>query len=232
MIAQVVGFIGMLLVPIGVLWLIQELRKIKGNSEPSNNWRNGYYFAITATILCTIFGLFFALGFLMNLGPVSAIAVLLLTGLGIAKAAHSIRKLRKETTVRFHAAPLYLLSIPIIAFSVRFFFIGPVSDFSRNYAIEKGQHLVGIIEEYYARHNRYPHSIEELAFVPKPSIMGIDKFQYELFGDTYNLWFEQYLEVGATREVVMYNKNNEHNVKGHYASFNAKQPSWRYYWLD
>jgi hypothetical protein len=62
--------------------------------------------------------------------------------------------------------------------------------------------------------------------------MGIDEFRYERNGNAYNLSFIQWQHVGATEEVVMYNKNDQHNVKGHFASYDAKKPHWRYYWLD
>ena len=54
-IAQLTGFAGLLLVPIGVLWLIQEIKKRAGNNnKPLNNWSNGYYYAITAICICTL----------------------------------------------------------------------------------------------------------------------------------------------------------------------------------
>ena len=27
-------------------------------------------------------------------------------------------------------------------------------------------------------------------------------------------------------------KNNQFNIKGHFACYDAKEPHWRYYWLD
>ncbi|MFN2440009.1 MAG: hypothetical protein ABR503_12475, partial [Chitinophagaceae bacterium] len=151
------------------------------------------------------------------------------------KLIPGIKNLKRTPSKAFNAAPLYLLSIPIIAFTVRAFFIGPVSDYSRNYAIERGQKLINFIENYYTQRGDYPDSIEDLYWkydIPKPSIMGINEFKYQRNGNTYNLFFVQWQHVGATQEVVMYNKNDEHNVKGHFASYNAKQPHWKYYWLD
>lgn len=127
---------------------------------------------------------------------------------------------------------LYLLSLPLIAFTVSMFFMAQVSDYSRNYAIRQGQAVINAIENYYTQRSRYPESIDELHNIPKPSVMGIGEFRYERNGTAYNLSFIQWQHVLATKEVVMYNKNNEQNIKGHFASYNAKQPHWKYYWLD
>ncbi len=232
MMAQVTGFIGLLLIPFGIFWLIQELKKITDHHESMNNWRNGYYYAITATCICTFIGLLFALIFLMAVGLSAAIVALALIIYTLYKLVPAIKNLKRNETKRFNAAPLYLLSIPLIAFAVRFFFIGPVSDYSRNYAIKHAEKVIHAIENYYAQKGDYPQSIEYLYDLPKPSVMGIDDFIYERNGDGYNLSFVQWQHVGATREVVMYNKNDEHNVKGHFAYYHAKQPHWKYYWLD
>ena len=39
-VAQVTGFIGLLLIPIGTLWIIQEIKKISGSTTTFNNWSN------------------------------------------------------------------------------------------------------------------------------------------------------------------------------------------------
>ena len=164
-------------------------------------------------------------------GPTSSVLLLIGAGLVFYKLLPSIKSLKSNNNT-FHAAPLYLLSIPVISFVVRLLLIGPISDYSRNYAIENSQQLINAIEDYYVRNNHYPETIETLNYVPKPFIMGIEEFEYERSGDSYNVWFTQRQAIIATKEVVMYNKNDQHNVKGHYASFNTKKSHWRYYWLD
>lgn len=230
--AQVTGFIGLLLVPFGILWLIQEIKKIVNNNKPFNNWNSGYYYAVIATCICTIFSFFLAFSLLLGAGPSAAIASLLAIGFALYKLMPAVKNLKRKPKKSFNAAPLYLLSIPLIAFTVRLFFIGQVSDFSRDYAINQGQVVINAIENYYSQQSHYPESIDELYDIPKPSVMGISEFRYERNGDAYNLFFIQWQHVLATKEVVMYNKNDEQNIKGHFASYTAKQPHWRYYWLD
>ena len=164
-------------------------------------------------------------------GPSAVVLTLLVASVALYKLVPAVRSLRQNSG-SFNAAPLYLLSVPLIAFTVRIFLIGPVSDYSRNYAIENGQRLISAIENYYSLNNHYPESIEELDYVPKPFIMGIEEFQYERRDNDYSLWFIQWQSIIATKEVVMFNKNDNHRIKGHYASFNVKQPHWKYYWLD
>jgi hypothetical protein len=225
------GFFGLLLVPIGLIWLIQELKRRVDSDQSPNNWTNGYYLAVTATVLGTLIMLFFSFGMFMLVGMTGAILSLLFTCWGLYKIIPMIKGLRHDTK-HFHAAPLYLLTLPLIAFAFRMFLVGPVSDYSRNFAIQNGEQLIAEIENYYQTHQEYPENIEELYNVPKPFIMGIEKFQYERRGSDYNLWFIQWQSIIATKEVVMYNKSGNYNVKGHYASFDASKQNWRYYWLD
>lgn len=231
--AQVTGFLGLLLVPFGILWLIQEIRKRVDGEWPLNNWSSGYYFAITATCICFFMSMLFALSMNFAIGPSAMVVSLLLIGFLLYKyVIPSIKKLRKPGVKRFNATPLYLLSIPMIAFTVRLFFIVPASDYSRNYAINHGEKVISAIESYYQSNGAYPESLEHIYDLPKPSVMGIDEFIYQRNGSGYNLSFVQWQHYGATREVVMFNKNDEHNVKGHFASYNAEKEHWKYYWLD
>lgn len=235
MAAQLLGYIGLLLVPIGALWLIQEIKKKAGKVAAYNNWNSGYYYAITATVVCVFFSLFFALILLMSVGISACIIALVAVAIILFRQVVAIRKLKNNSQQVFNTAPLYFLSVPLIAFAVCSFFVSPVSNYSREYAIQQGQQLVAVIEKYKAEKGAYPQSLESVYYVaeiPKPSIMGISEFVYELNGDSYNVAFVQHQHLGATKEVVMYNKNDEHNVKGYFAKHDAKQLHWKYYWLD
>lgn len=234
-VAQLTGFVGLLLVPIGILWLIQEIKKNAVNDKPLSNWSTGYYYAITAGCIVTLISLIVVLVLLVIVGPSAAAIGLIVIAFTIYKFVFAIRNLKYRSVKTFNAAPLYLLSAPIIAFTVYMFLLGPVSNYGRNYAIKQGEKLIDAIESYYIQRGDYPESIENLYYhyhVPKPSVMGIDDFKYERNGNAYNLSFVQWQHVGATEEVVMFNKNDQHNVKGHFASYNAEKQHWKYYWLD
>ncbi|HYJ37609.1 MAG TPA: hypothetical protein VEV87_03295 [Chitinophagaceae bacterium] len=230
--AQLTGYMGLLLVPIGIFWLIEEIKKLAGTNKLLNNWNSGFYFAIAATCICTFLCLIFTLALSFEVGMSASIVSLVIIVVVLYKLCKAIRGLRHITKPKFNATPLYLLSIPLIAFTVSLFFVSPVSELARNYAIKQGEKVIDAIESYRDQRGSYPQSIEYLYDLPKPSIMGSDKFIYELNGDAYNLSFVQHQHLGATREVVMYNKNDEQNVKGHFAAYDAKQPHWKYYWQD
>ena len=234
-VAQLTGFLGLLLVPIGTLWLIQEIKNLANTDKPVNNWTNGFYYAICAVSIFIFVGLFVALMLFATVGLSVGVIGLFILVLILYRLIPDIKKLRTKSIRSFNAAPLYLLSVPLIAFALRSLFIGPVSDQARNYAIKQGEKLIYAIESYYDHRGEYPESIDNLFYhydIPKPSVMGIDNFQYERNGDAYNLSFVQWQHFLATEEIVMYNKNDEHTVKGHFASYNARKPHWKYYWLD
>lgn len=233
--AQLTGFFGLLLVPIGILWLIQEIRKIAGRKAPTSNWANGYYFAITTTIICFLFALIIVMGFFISVGLSAAVISAALLTFIFYRSIPAIKNLKNPTKPVFHSAPLYLLSVPVIAFTARLFFMSAATEYSRNYAIEQGHKVIAAIENYRNQKGSYPESLEYVhyvSYVSSPSIMGIPEFRYEKNGAAYNLSFVQWQNVGETEEVVMFNKFDEHNVKGHYASYNAGAPHWKYYWLD
>lgn len=230
-IAQLTGFFGLLMVPIGIFWLITERKKTTGKAS-LNNWNNGYYFAIAASCIGTLFSLFVVVTLTVAVGISAGIIALSVLAYALYKIFYSIKKLKILPSSAFNPTPFYLLSIPIIAFAVRISLIEPASNYSRNYAIQQAQQAIGMIEQYHEQYNQYPESIEQFANLPKPSVMGIDDFIYERNGNGYNLSFVQWQHFGATREVVMYNKEDQHNVKGHFASHDIQQPHWKYYWLD
>src|SRR5688500_824283 len=75
-VAQTTGFLGLLLVPIGIIWLVQEIRKNRDRNENANNWINGYYFATAATVVCGVLTLFFLIGLLLMVGLTSVVLTL------------------------------------------------------------------------------------------------------------------------------------------------------------
>ena len=234
-IAQLTGFLGLLLVPVGAVWLIQEVRILAGHKIPFNNWTNGYYYSISAVIISIFISFVFVMMLLINVGSSAAVISLVVFGFIIYKFFLFMKRLRSRSDRSFNAMPLYLISLPLIAFAFRWFFMGPVSDHARSYAIRQAEKLIYAIESYYDQRGEYPESIENLVYhyhIPKPSVMGIDEFQYERNGNAYNLSFIQWQHFGATEEIVMYNKIDQHTVKGHFASYDARQPHWKYYWLD
>lgn len=236
---QFSGFFGLLLIPIGVVWAIVEWKKRSAKTTPSaNNWNNGYYFALAATVIGVLIYSFVMLAFcfLEKEGwwviAVSAPPLLLV----LWKILLGIQNLRKKIIPRFNPAPFYLLSIPVVALLAKLLLMTPVAQLSREIAIRQSRPLIAAIENFQEKEGRYPEALAELhpAYlrdIPKPGIMGISSFRYEKTPEAYQLFFWQHL--GATEELVMYHhKNDRRQMKGHYASYDAKTANWRYYWLD
>jgi hypothetical protein len=140
-------------------------------------------------------------------------------------------------TLKLNRTPAYFLAIPLIACAGRFFVAAPFSDSSRDIAIDRGQALIMAIEEYYSDTGSYPEELKELVPVfikeiPDPGIMGIRTFDYQRTADAYHLSFTQWVQMGSAQEVVRYDKEELHAIKGAFANFDTAHEHWRYYWLD
>lgn len=230
---KIFALTGMLLVISGLVAGIQAIKKWKEADDTLLNRAPTFIYAILTTTLITLVGVIATLALFTGEGILAGMLGLLVLSAGMIWALKQIKNIKEKLERKFNRLPVYLLSIPLTAFLVAMFVITPVSDLSRTHAIKQGQLLINAIENYYMEKGDYPGSIENLTNAPKhTSIMGAGRFLYEKKHNGYNLSFIQWLHFGATEEVVMYNKNDEHNVKGHFASYDARKPHWKYYWLD
>lgn len=229
---KIFALTGFLLVIFGLVAGTQSVKKWK-EADDTLMRASSFIFAILTTAVISIFCIIATLGLYESEGIGAGFFGLLVFCAGIILTLQQIRKIKEKVEKKFNRLPVYLLSIPLTAFLVAMFVTTPISNFSRTYAIKQGQLLIKAIENYYREEGVYPESIGYLANAPKnTSIMGAGGFIYEKNQNGYNLSFIQWLHFGATEEIVMYNKNDEHNVKGHFASYYARKPHWKYYWLD
>jgi hypothetical protein len=177
----------------------------------------------------------------------------MLIALGLTLTIKEIKNL-KNPGGKFNPVPIYLITIPLIAFLARVYLVGPVSDYSRSFAIKRSEVLIGSIEEYKNREGQYPESIRELETryktkIPNPFIMGILDFRYNKINDHYSISFSQWLEWGSLEEIVLYDKDNlRNNLTGGYAKYDygfdlcrvqgafavrdTKYDNWQYYLVD
>jgi hypothetical protein len=212
--AQSAGFFGLILVPIGLLWGVSDIRN-RHNPTPSGR-RLHYYLALIATVLATVITALLVWALLATLelfyeGLVGAALTLLLGGLVIKKIVTNNRNQTAATARQLNPVPFYLVTIPLIAFITRVFIMGPLSDYSRGVAMEKGQELIAAIEHYKIKEGQYPKSIRQLQpgylkNIPDPSVMGISGFRYNKINDHYSLSFSQWLHIGSLEEIVLYDK--------------------------
>jgi hypothetical protein len=144
--AQLLGYGGLLLVPIGVVWLVDEVwRSAKRRDEPCPP--RVYYFALaalTAAVLVAALMSLPAFDKSFSLGC----AVLLLAGWGVWTLFPRLRALRRGEARGFQPAPLYLVVLPLAALVLRLTLVGPAVEASRKRAMVNCAPLIRDIEDY------------------------------------------------------------------------------------
>lgn len=231
--AQIVGSVGLVLVPLGALWLAAERSpRLAGKRRP---------LALAALVAASLVWAFVALAAAAQSG-------FALGAICLAVWASTATSLRRASLPR--ALPLALVVVPLAVAVLQFALLGRAVEWSRDRAIRNAAPLIGDIERYKATHGRYPVSL--LAEWPDylPGVIGIPQYHYEPSGDAYNLFFEQFSDRFGTREFVMYNPRDEHamtshaayrlqlapdrqaSARGYYAVHDARHAHWKYFWFD
>jgi hypothetical protein len=248
--AQTFGVVGLLLVPVGALWLTYELRTRARTERNLATKASRYRFVIASVIALSLVGVAISLSALASAGLSFGLAVTALWTYILLSLVPRLRLQKAAGGAGFNYAPLYLVLIPSAVLVVQWCLASPVIEFSRSYAILHGADLIRDIETYRVAHGRYPESLAALWQDYDPSVIGIERFQYAQQGDAYNFFFEQPSLQFGTREIVMYNKLDEHVMPSHdtyllartpdqlrvgagwYAVHDAPHPHWKYFWFD
>lgn len=247
--AQVFGFVGLVFVPIGALWLFAELRcrrreQLRAQPNPPR----------TITIALTVAGALvvavLALVAWAQAGNALALLTLALGGAALWRFATSDSRPRAADSNRLNPAPFYLLIVPTAVAIAQHLLAGPVAHWSRERVISESGPMIDAIEAYHAAHGKYPLSLASLGNDYKPASMGVERYYYEPNGDAFNLYFEHHTFRLGTQEIVMYNPRGEQDIsshdadllelspeqieqqRGHYAQHEADTPHWKYFWFD
>ena len=249
--AHMFGMVGLLLVPVGLLWLAAE--------RWSRLARRRHVFPLIALIASTLLWLGLCLAAILHSGFVFGLAVVLLWILVLRKAWARFRQgpeplndLGTLPARRRSALPFYLIAVPLAVALLQWASVDRAVEMSRNRAIANSAPLIAAIEGYRTRNGRYPTSL--LAEWPdfQPGVIGIPEYRYEPHGEAYNLVFEQFNYRFGTREFVVYNPRDEHvmtahtsdilemtpaqlgveRTRGHYSRHDLPQPHWKYFWFD
>ena len=236
-IAQISGAIGLVLVPIGVIWFVSRY-----SSELARKQRT---FAIAALVTGSLVWLILSLVGLVHSGFALGIAVISLWALAAWRLSRRLTILAAASV-----APTYVIVVPLAVATVQFVIDEPITEFSRSRAIRNSAGLIADIERYHEAHGQYPLSLVSLWKDYSPSIIGVKEFQYERQGDAYNVLFEPFTFRLGTREIVMYNPRDEQVMtshdsdrlqlrpeqleyrRGYYAVHDAPHPHWKYFWFD
>lgn len=250
--AQAFGLLGLLLAPVGGAWLAYEWRKRARGKKGLPTKARGYCFALASAAAASVVAIAVSLVAFMSVGFSFGFLTLALWAYVAARLRPRLKSLKGAEAGGFNPTPLYLALIPGIVLIFQITLAPRATDFSRNRAIARSAELIGDIEEYHAAHGRYPASLLALHKDYHPSVVGIEQFHYAPNGGAYNLFFERptFLFDFGIREIVMYNKLDEHVMVSHAAwilagapeelearqgwhtSHDASIPHWKYFWFD
>lgn len=252
-IVQIASFISLLLVPIGVLWLIYERlqrKKVKDGSRKSGSFAMA---ALVVLILLVIVSSFVAIGGIGGFRGSLALGIsiqVIFVYITVKIIIPQIRKMRNPNALKPSIIPYYMVIIPVAVVILRCALIVPAVDYSTNHAIEQSMVMIQDLEEYYSENGQYPVSLQGLWKDYYPNVMGIEKYYYEPNGKAYNLFFEQLSSDLFAREIVMYNKLDEHIIRSHpsfifrltpeeferyrgyFAEFDLPKQHWKYFLFD
>ena len=250
---QSFGVLGLLLVPIGVLWLIYEVRKQAKRKKGLPHTERGYRFGIASLIAASLVTILVSLIALLSSGISFGTLTFALGLYGISRSISGLRLLKAAEPETINPTPFYLIFLPAAVLLIQIALAAPATEFSRNRAITNSNEFIQDIEAYLDTYGRYPVSLAAMWKDYYPDVVGIEKFHYSPFNESYNLFFEQprfLLDNLGTREWVVYNPNDEHRMFSHtawfllltpeelersqgwYAVHDASTPHWKYFWFD
>jgi hypothetical protein len=220
--AQVFGVVGLALVPGGLLWFAMP--------------RLGFALAVLSTVVGTGIALILALFATLSVGNAFGVLTLAAWVYVLVKLIPKLKHLRRAEDRECHPAPVYLALLPVLALASQLVLAAPMARSSRDRAMANASAFIGDIEQYHARHGRYPVSLQAQYRDYYPEVVGVERYIYMPQGGSYNLSFEQprfLLDRVGTREWVVYNPRDEHRVYSHTASLllppGVEEPSQGWY---
>jgi hypothetical protein len=249
--AQLVGMTGILLVPLGAIWLAHDFlrtRSANAGTVPPN--RVSYWLGWASLGAATLVVIIVSLGAIIDNHQSAGVVVLTLWAYCASRLAAGLRARRAAKSATLSAAPVYLVVLPTLAAALTFTVIAPASESSRNRAIDASARLIADIERYRDAHGHYPVSLQSLWDDYRPPVIGIERYRYEPNGDSYNLYFEHFAVALDQKEIVMYNPHgnqdfSSHNTdllllspgqitaqRGHAPAHNASRARWKYFLFD
>jgi hypothetical protein len=251
--AQLLGAAGLLLVPIGLLWLMYEVVKRAQRNRTHSNPGRGFSFALASLIAASVLVIAVSLFVLFGISTTLGVLMLVLWFYAVSRCLPKLRQLKTAEAANVHPVPLYLIIIPLAVLLLQVLLAAPLTEFSRNHAIANSSEFVSHIETFHSEYGHYPVTLAAMWKDYYPDVVGIEKFHYAPYGESYNLFFEQprlLFDTMGTREWVVYNPKDEPRMFSHtawfllltpeelersqgwYAVHNAKVPHWKSFWFD
>lgn len=240
---QLFGKLGLLLVPVGIVWVAAEYWSLHAGKR--------FAFGMTALITSSFLWILVSMAAMtesLMLGTAALVA-----GIWIVwRLFRRLKLLRSTTPIVISPVSAYLLIVPVAVALIQFALAERIAEFTRSRAIRNSEPLIADIERYRAANGRYPTSVVSVNLDYSPRVIGIKEYRYELNGEGYNVLFEQPTLRLGTREIVMYNPRGEHvmtshamdilqltpeqlaldRTRGHNAVHDAAERNWKYFWFD
>ena len=241
--AQVFGVTGLMLVPIGALWVV------------STSWRplagHQHRIAVAALVVASIVWFTVLLAAIATSGFLFGFAGFVLWLCVVIWLRPRLRALRTAPP-SLRPLAFYMLVVPAAVAALQMVMLAPAIESSRDRAIHNSAALIADIEQYRAANGRYPESLMSVQEDYHPGLLGIQGYKYEPKGEAYNIFFEQAALHFGVREFVMYNPLDQHamtshkmdrlqltpaqlaldQTRGHNALHNTTHPHWKYFWFD
>ena len=207
-IAWALGRVGLLLVPIGGLWLRQSAGH--GAREVPPPWlvRVTLGTALLMAVM-TVLVAFASSGSLL-LAAITGIFM----GLLIARVRRRLRGAEAREPIR-PVAPAALILAPLVVVVMQSALAAPIAAGARNRAIENAAPLIAEIEQYRSRRGAYPESLFSIWGDYKASVVGIERYHYERHGEAYNVIFKEPALGFGLRQFVVYNPRDAQRVTVH-----------------
>lgn len=202
---QFAAFASLLLVPIGLIWIILALaRRKKTEAMIYSSLFKRLTLAVSGIIILAA-----ALGSFVSHNRFSAIIILGIGAYFLFKISRGVKALNTSR------APYYFFFIPLAVVCFRMAFLEKVKNKSTDFVIHQSAALIEDIEAYKRINGHYPISLQSTIEDYKTFVSGIERFHYELNGEAFNLYFEQFSDIIGTQEIVMYNPLDEHEMTVH-----------------
>jgi hypothetical protein len=231
------GLVGLPLVLLGLLWLIAP--------------KHAFMLAAGSMIFGTFMILVVGLVATLSVGKILGILALTAWSIFVLLVSPKLKSLR-SSPAEFQPTPIYLVVLPLISLGAQFVLVKPVTNWSRDRAIEMATQYIEDIEKYHSTHGSYPATLHAQHKDYQTNVVGVEKYFYALQGEGFNLSFEQprfLLDRFGTREWVVYNPRDENRMYSHvswlmpasdwgegpqgwYDTGSTKYQHWRWFYFD
>jgi hypothetical protein len=203
--AWVLGRVGLLLVPIGLLWQ----RALSRDRTVRPRW----LIRLTTGACLFMLSVMTLIAFAASGSVLLAIATAAAATLLVLRLRRQMRRHPATPAPRMAAA--LMMVAPIFVLTAQTMLVDAAATRARNRVIANATPLIEEIERYRTRRGAYPESLFSIWGDYKPSIVGVERYHYERSTEGYNVIFrEPSLDFGVRRFVV-YNPLDKQRVTVH-----------------